>query len=59
MLTNEQTQEELHSFYIRVDSLLSLLVHRHGKYLDNIKEKDEATELYLMARTYSKNKKII
>lgn len=52
-------KKELDDFYVSVDSLLSLLAHRHGKYLDKIGEKDEVIRLYLMARNYSEEKKVL
>lgn len=45
-------EEKLRKFFIEVDSLLSLLVHRHGNYLEEIGEKELATKLYIEAREY-------
>lgn len=39
-------------FLVEVDSLLSLLVHRHGSYLDKIGELKTAERLYITARAY-------
>mgnify|MGYP001599073796 CR=1 FL=1 len=50
--------EELRKFFIEVDSLLSLLVHRHGDYLEEIEEKNIATKLYVQARQYYEKKNI-
>ena len=47
---------ELRKFFIEVDSLLSLLVHRHGDYLEKIGEKDIAIKLYTQARQYYEEK---
>lgn len=49
-------KEELRKFFIEVDSLLSLLVHRHGDYLEQIGEKDIAIKLYRQARQYYEKK---
>jgi hypothetical protein len=46
---------EMRDFFIRVDSLLSCLVHRHGKYLEEIGEREEAEKLYLHARKIYEN----
>ena len=48
--------EEIRKFFIEVDSLLSLLVHRHGDYLEKIGEKDIAIKLYEQARQYYEEK---
>lgn len=51
-------EEELRKFFIEVDSLLSLLVHRHANYLEEIKEKDIAIKLYTQARRYYEKSEI-
>ena len=48
--------EEIRKFFIEVDSLLSLLVHRHGDYLEKIGEKAIAIKLYEQARQYYEEK---
>lgn len=49
-------KEELRKFFIETDSLLSLLVNRHGNYLEEIGEKEIATKLYEQARQYYQKK---
>ena len=39
---------------IRTDSLLSLLCHRHKKYLEDIGEWEEAKEIYELCREFQK-----
>ncbi len=45
--------QELRSVLVRVDSLLSLLVHRHGSFMEEIGERDEAANLYEQCRYFA------
>jgi hypothetical protein len=42
---------EFRSFLVDIDSLLSLLVHRHGGFMDKIDERKTAIRIYNRART--------
>ena len=45
--------EEIRKTLVECDSLLSLLVHRHGSYMEKIGEIEEATRLYRLCRELS------
>ena len=51
--------EELRKTLVAVDSLLSLLVHRHGKFMEEIGEREEATKLYEQCRYFASKLDII
>lgn len=45
--------KQLHDVLVDADSLLSLLAHRHGSYLDKIGELEEAKRIYNKCRNLS------
>ena len=45
--------KQLHDVLVDADSLLSLLVHRHGSYMEKIGELEEAKRIYSKCRDLS------
>jgi len=46
---------EYYEFLVRIDSLLSCLLHRHSIMMENIDEYNEVSELAIMARKITDN----